>query len=125
MIFYFVHIFQVPIDKVYLGPGVEHCLANIPLDNAGGNQTEDQMRAERARHIQTFRLRCLDYYVTAAKELTKYLPLKNEILREATFLEPKGALGIKKVREDILPDLSTLAQNFKVSFHTAPWREIA
>ena len=74
---------------------------------------EEQRIARRQQNINSFRLQCLDFYITAADQLKLYLPLNSEILREAVFIDPAVALS-KEARVDNLPDLTHLYRQFKV-----------
>ncbi|KAK3928053.1 CTP synthase [Frankliniella fusca] len=119
--------FQVPLEKVYLGPGLEEALKDIPLPNDPG-KSEIQLVQMRENEIKTFRLRCLDFYVTAAKEMKTYLPLSNKIVDEAKYIEPEVALSVE-ARTD-LPDLRNSLSNFKVPHDldidaaVVEWREM-
>lgn len=63
------------LKEVYLGPKCEEYLKSIPQNIA-----------------HDVRLKCLDYYTTAAQELQRRLPLKNIVLQELIFIDPKVAL---------------------------------
>lgn len=94
-----------------MGPGVNDALNAIPLPECAG-MTKEQLEKRRDQDIEAFRKKCLDFYVTGAKEMKNYLPINNRILKEAEFINPKVALlGAARSR---LPDLKDIAANFKV-----------
>ncbi|KAE8746828.1 hypothetical protein FOCC_FOCC006465, partial [Frankliniella occidentalis] len=74
--------------------------------------TEEKRRARSDQDIKTFRLRCLDFYVTAAVELKKYLPVNNPVVQEAKFLDASTALSAAERQRDF-PQLTNLTRNFK------------
>ncbi|KAK3931061.1 Zinc finger BED domain-containing protein 5 [Frankliniella fusca] len=81
----------VELENVYLGPEVNDILAGIPLHldpNANPAQAQEAAMKKRATDETTFRLKCLDFYSTAAKELRDLVPLKDPFFEDLEFLEP-------------------------------------
>lgn len=63
----------LPIEEVYFGANVSKSLLEMDLTN-------DQ--------IIFFRLRCLDFYVEACKQITERFPLKRNIIKFFEFIDP-------------------------------------
>ncbi|XP_052130804.1 uncharacterized protein LOC127751371 [Frankliniella occidentalis] len=69
---------MMPLEQVFLGPEVSDILDKIHLKidpNARPADVQAQAEQKRANDIKVFRLRCLDFYTTAAKELRDLAPL--------------------------------------------------
>ncbi|KAE8738254.1 hypothetical protein FOCC_FOCC016275 [Frankliniella occidentalis] len=122
--------FQLPLERVYLGPGVEELLNKIPVptvDNPGVSEAE--RRKMRDNDIKKFRLKCLEFYVTGANEMKKYFPLQNPVLDGARFIDPSIALSVE-ARSGDFPDLQVLYNHFHVPLQldngelTKEWREL-
>ncbi|KAK3916901.1 Zinc finger protein 862 [Frankliniella fusca] len=104
---------QLPLEEIYVGPECQAILDKIPLpNNQDGKQTQAQLETRRRRDIQQFRLRCLNFYVTAAKEIQCTFPVNNQLFQEMEFIDPRVALD-EKTRTGHLKDLGTLASHFK------------
>jgi len=41
---------------------------------------------------QKIRFKCLDFYITAVREMLKRLPFRDSLFQQLTFLDPKIAL---------------------------------
>ncbi|KAK3933093.1 LOW QUALITY PROTEIN: Protein FAM200B [Frankliniella fusca] len=106
-----VGMFYVPLEKMYLGPGTAAALEQVPLPNDPGLSREQQA-LKREQDIKVFKLKCLDFYITAADQLKMYLPLNSDIMREAAFIDPALALSAN-ARIDPLPELTHLIRQFK------------
>lgn len=93
---------------------MEEILSTVPLPDADNTYNTVEKRTERrSQDIKTFRLRCLEFYVTAAKELQKYLPLDNPLVKEAKFLDPAVALSGPE-RQGEFAYMPNLGRHFKV-----------
>ncbi|KAK3912905.1 Zinc finger BED domain-containing protein 5 [Frankliniella fusca] len=119
--------FQKRLEDVYLGPGVNDALNAIPLPECAG-MTKEQLEKRRDQDVEAFRKKCLDFYLTGAKEMKNYLPINNRILKEAGFIDPKVAMS--GAARTTLPDLKDIATNFKVPLDldcdavAREWREL-
>ncbi|KAK3923982.1 Biorientation of chromosomes in cell division protein 1-like 1 [Frankliniella fusca] len=103
----------VSLERVVLGPHVEEILASLPLPDPDHPEITSEQRERKRNHdIRTFRLRCLDFYITAAKELQTYLPVRNEIIKEAKFLDPAIALSAAE-RQGDFAQLTNIVRRFK------------
>ncbi|KAE8753063.1 hypothetical protein FOCC_FOCC000408, partial [Frankliniella occidentalis] len=111
---------QLPIEEIYLGPECHAALDGIPLpDNPEGKLTDVQLANSRRHEILKFRLRCLDFYTTAAKEIQSTFPIGKPFFKELEFLDPAMALD-EKVRSGYLKDLGTVSNNFKNKLEIDP-----
>lgn len=63
----------MPIGEIYYGANVSKSLLEL-------NLTNDQ--------IHFFRLRCLDFYVEACRQIVQRFPLKGNIIKLFNFLDP-------------------------------------
>lgn len=109
-------VLQVELESVYLGPEVNDILAGIPLHldpNANLTQAQEAAVKKKATDETTFRLKCLDFYTTAAKELRELVPLKDPFFEDLEFLEPQNALSFEYRQHR--GDLNRLCNQFKVS----------
>jgi len=60
---------------------------------------------------QQIKLKCLDFYITAVREMLKRLPFRDTLFQQLTFLDPKIALyhaGRLKIK-----DLTFIAKRVK------------
>lgn len=107
--------FQKSLEDVYLGPECEEALKEIPLPSDPEKKwTREQLADKRKQDITQFRLKCLDFYVTAAKQIQTIFPIGKPIIQEMEFVDPKVALDEKARDVPHLRDLSALSNNFKV-----------
>ncbi|XP_067212375.1 SCAN domain-containing protein 3-like [Linepithema humile] len=79
---------------IYVGPDCESFLVNQPLV-----------------FVQDIKLTCLNFYITALKEMLKRLPYKNSFFKQLTFLDAKIALYDEGRNE--IKDLSIIASHFE------------
>jgi len=82
------------IENVYVGPECESFLATLSLECA-----------------QQIKLKCLDFYITAVREMLKRLPFRDTLFQQLIFLDPKIALyhaGRLKIK-----DLTFIAKRVK------------
>ena len=74
-----------PLENVYVGLDCESFLKTEPLE----------LRKE-------IKIKCLDFYLTAIREMCKRLPYNNNIIKELIFLQPEIALyneGRNKIKD--------------------------
>jgi len=107
------------LEKVYLGPDCEEYLESLkptPKEiSPGVYESTESVKKRLKEHKVAFRMKCLDFYTTAAKEINKRLPMKSKLFHEMAFVDPQVLLSPqKRVDDDGLPDLSTLGNRFKV-----------
>ncbi|KAK3929168.1 Aminotransferase PigE [Frankliniella fusca] len=101
------YLLQLSEDEVEYGPGCAEALRNITPTPDNPNT-----RQQLARDILAFKQRCLHFYTTAGREIQNRLPLKDEILRQAAFLDP--AVFLKPRSEPgALKDINTLVMHYK------------
>jgi len=102
------HLFQMPEDAVELGPGCVEALEKITP-----HPDTPATRQSLSRDIKVFKKHCLYFYTTAAKEIQSRLPLKDEILRQASFLDP-GVLLKPRSEPGALKDINGIIMHYKV-----------
>ncbi|KAK3915235.1 Rhodanese-like domain-containing protein 7 [Frankliniella fusca] len=111
---------RLAIEEIYLGPDCQAALEAIPLPaNPDKKFTEAQLANSRRHEILKFRLRCLEFYTTAAKEVQTTFPIGKPFFKELEFLDPTVALD-EKVRSTYLKDLGILANHFKIKLDIDP-----
>jgi len=94
------------LNDIYVGPECEHLLATLPLECA-----------------QEIRLKCLDFYKTAVKEILKRLPYNDPFFELLTFLDPQIALyheGRIKVKD--LTDIAVRIGQIDITKLAFEWR---
>lgn len=102
------------LENIFLGPEVEEVLQSVPVfTDSEGRMSREQLVLQRENEIKTFRFRCLDFYVTAAKEIKSRLPINKPMYKEMRFISPTVALSGDARME--LQNLPLLCRNFKVS----------
>ncbi|XP_063990563.1 uncharacterized protein LOC135169455 [Diachasmimorpha longicaudata] len=84
----------LPLEKINLGPACNQLVQNFPRPVA-----------------QQFRLKCLDFYITATSEMKSRLPHAHPIIQHLEFLNPESALD-----DDINRIKSTVIQNVASHF---------
>jgi len=103
---------------VYLGPGCEDYLAGLEKDLAKKPGVPKEELERLKKEIATVRGLCLNFYIAAASEMKRRLPLTNKLFKEMSFLDPKVLLST--TNRETFPDLSTLGFHFKVSTKRYP-----
>lgn len=69
-----------------------------------------------AKDKTAFRLKCLNFYTTAAKEIQARLPLRNEFVKQMAFLDPKAVFSESwRSGASGLGGLHVLVSHFQVS----------
>lgn len=94
------------LNNIYVGPECENLLATLSLECA-----------------QEIRLKCLDFYKTAIKEMLKRLPYKDKFFELLTFLDPQIALyneGRTKVKD--LTDIAVRIGQIDITKLAFEWR---
>ncbi|XP_034238072.1 zinc finger BED domain-containing protein 5-like [Thrips palmi] len=104
---------QLPLEKLYLGPGCKEVLDNLP-PYPPGRAPAAALALQLEKDKETFKAKCRDFYVRAAKELRERLPLNDPIFKEMAFIDPEKLLS-HDVRSgsDGLSDLPLLCSKFK------------
>lgn len=82
----------VHIENLYLGVNVAATLSN------SNNLTNHQ--------IENFRLRCLDFYIEACKQITSRFPLSNNVIQKLSIISPE------KVKQGDIPSIVDVALLF-------------
>ena len=75
-------------------------IANLDINNKNnfrekvnvGPECESFLKTLSADCAQQIRLNCLEFYITAVREMLKRLPFKDKLFHQLTFLDPKVAL---------------------------------
>ncbi|KAK3931067.1 Zinc finger protein 862, partial [Frankliniella fusca] len=101
--------YLLPDDDIVLGPDCDETLQAIrpPSETPEG-------RAQLKRDLAAFKKQCLGFYITAATEIQKRLPLKNEMMKEMSFLDPQVFLDLSaRSGGHGLKGLPLLTANFK------------
>lgn len=96
----------LPLNKIYLGSECETFLKN-----------------ETSIFVETIKLKCLDFYITALQEMLKRLPYNDIIIQNLKFLDSQVALYYEG--RNIIADLSDIAAYFNFCDNTAldfEWR---
>ncbi|XP_034256308.1 protein FAM200B-like [Thrips palmi] len=116
--------FLLPLEEVELGLGCNEALSKITP-----HPDTPETRQALARDITAFRQKCLHFYTTAAKEIQCRLPLKDEILRQASFLDPAVFLQPRS-EPGALKDINGLIMHYKdklnldVNATVLEWRKV-
>lgn len=94
------------VTDIYVGPDCENFLATQSLEFA-----------------QQIKLKCLEFYKTAFKEMVKLLPYKNNFVEQLKFLEPKIALydNARIIIKD-LTNVASCVENIDITQLAFEWR---
>jgi len=69
-------------------------------------------------NVETFQLKCRDFYATAAEEIQRRLPINSALFREMAFIDPVKLLStqtrVADPKDGGIADLSTLSSKFQV-----------
>ena len=98
----------LPLKDIKIGAAAEETLKGI--QNSSDNDV--------SKYIETFKIRCLQFYQAAFSESVNRLPPQQGIMRSLAFLEPTVALGVNKTIQKSNISLGPLTQKFKTKINS-------
>lgn len=91
-----------------------------------GAECQELLNLQSEENVIKFKEKCQNFYITAAEEILKRLPINDNFFKEMTFLDPEIALNSSN-RSDLM-DMPLLKNHFKdfidVYKLTEEWRQL-